>query len=183
MVFNRSTPMDSRAAQRGLTLIETAVVASVMAIAATAAAPGMQHLLDARRLDGVATQFAADLQLARQEAIVRNQPVRLSWHAAAGCYVVHTGAVAQCRCDAEGPALCSAPAAQVRTVRWSTDDRIALQSNTASILFDPQHGTASPTATLRVTGADGRAIHHVVNVMGRVRSCAGAGTVPGYRAC
>ena len=175
--------MDSHPAQRGLTLIETAVAASVMAIAAMTAAPGVQHLLDARRLDGFATQLAADLQLARQEAIVRNQPVRLSWHAAAGCYVMHTGAVAQCRCDGEGPALCSAPATQLRTVRWASDERIAIQSNTTSILFDPQHGTASPTATLRITGADGRAIHHVVNVMGRVRSCAALGSVPGYRAC
>lgn len=177
--------MDSRRSQRGLTLIETAVVASVMAVAAMATAPGMQRLLDTRRLDGFATQLAADLQLARQEAIVRNQPVRLSWHAAAGCYVVHTGAAAQCRCDtgSDGPAVCSAPAASLRTVRWNADERVAIQSNTASILFDPQHGTASPTATLRVSGADGRAIHHVVNVMGRGRSCAGLGSVPGYRAC
>lgn len=175
--------MRSLPAQHGLTLVETAVVASVMAICAAAAAPRMQGMLDARRLDGFATQLAADLQLARNEAIARNQPVRLSWHAAAGCYVVHTGSAAQCTCAAVGPAECSAGAAQVRTVHWSAADRVAPHSNAASILFDPQHGTASPTATLRIRGADGRAIHHVVNVMGRVRSCAGAGTVPGYRAC
>ena len=175
--------MKSVPAQQGLTLVETAVVASVIAICAAAAAPHMQGLLDSRRLDGFATQLAADLQLTRNEAIARNQPVRLSWHSATGCYVVHTGSAAQCSCAAEGPAECSGGAAQIRTVRWSTAERVTLQSNAASILFDPQHGTASPTATLRITGVDGRAIHHVVNVMGRVRSCAGVGTVPGYRAC
>jgi type IV fimbrial biogenesis protein FimT len=183
MVFNRSTPMQSVPRQHGLTLVETAVAASIIAIAAAAAAPGMQGLLDTRRLDGFATQLAADLQLARNEAIARNQPVRLSLHATAGCYVVHTGNALQCTCGAVGPAACSGDAAQIRTVSWSAADRVALQSNAASILFDPQHGTASPTATLRVTGADGRAIHHVVNVMGRVRSCTAVGTVPGYRTC
>ena len=175
--------MKSVPAQHGLMLVETAVVAGVIAICAAAAAPRMQGMLDARRLDGFATQLAADLQLARNEAIARNQPVRLSWHAAAGCYVVHTGSASQCACIAADPATCSGGATQIRTVRWSAADRVALQSNAASILFDPQHGTASPTATLRITGADGRAIHHVVNVMGRVRSCTGVDTVPGYRTC
>jgi type IV fimbrial biogenesis protein FimT len=49
--------------------------------------------------------------------------------------------------------------------------------------FDPLHGTATPTATWRVIARDGRAIHHVVNVMGRVRSCSPDAAVPGHRAC
>jgi type IV fimbrial biogenesis protein FimT len=44
------------------------------------------------------------------------------------------------------------------------------------------HGTSTPTGTLRLVGGRGRAVHHVVNVMGRVRSCTPAG-VPGWRAC
>jgi type IV fimbrial biogenesis protein FimT len=187
MVFNRSTPMKSslagRRLQHGFSLIETMVVVTIATIAATSAAPGMQDLLDTRRLDGLATTLAADLQLARNEAIARNQPVRLSWSAAGACYVVHTGSVAQCSCGADGPAVCSGGAAQIRTLRWASADRVTVQANVGSILFDPQHGTASPSATWRITGADGRAIHHVVNLMGRVRSCAGQGSVPGYRAC
>jgi type IV fimbrial biogenesis protein FimT len=50
-------------------------------------------------------------------------------------------------------------------------------------LFDPLHGTSSPTATLRVLGMNGRAVHHVINLMGRVRSCSPSTTVPGYPAC
>jgi type IV fimbrial biogenesis protein FimT len=183
MVFNRSTPMGSISRQHGLTLVEVAVVASVVAVVAAAAAPGMGGLLDTRRLHGFATQLAADLQLARSEAIQRNQPVRLTQHATSACYVVHTGSAAACRCADTGPALCDAGAAQIRTVRWSAAERVAVLANGTSILFDPQHGTASPAATLRVVGADGRAIHHVINLMGRVRSCAGLGHVPGYRAC
>jgi type IV fimbrial biogenesis protein FimT len=183
MVFNRSTSMKSQHTQSGFTLVEVAVVAAIAAIAAASAAPGMRALVDQRRLDGVATRLAADLQLARNEAIARNVPVRWSWHAASGCYVIHTGQSAQCTCTAGGPAMCGGDAVQIGTARWSASDRLALQSNTASIAFDPLHGTASPAATLRVTGADGRAIHHVVNVMGRVRSCSPAGAVPGHRPC
>jgi len=31
--------------------------------------------------------------------------------------------------------------------------------------------------------SQGKAIHHVVNIMGRVRSCSPQGDIPGYRAC
>ena len=62
-------------------------------------------------------------------------------------------------------------------------ERVTLVANAASVLFDPLHGTATPTGTLRVTGASGRAIHHIINVMGRVRSCSPQAAVPGYRAC
>jgi len=72
---------------------------------------------------------------------------------------------------------------QIKTVRLPADERVGLQANMGSIVFDPLHGTGTPTGTLRLTGRDGRAIHHVVNVMGRVRSCSPAGAVPGYRAC
>lgn len=175
--------MESIRKQRGLTLVEAAVVAGVVAVVGAAAAPAMSGLLDTQRLHGFASELAADLQLARNEAIQRNQPVRLSLHAAAACYVVHTGGAAACRCGDGGPAVCDAGTTQIRTVRWGASERIELQANRTSILFDPQHGTASPAATLRVVGTDGRAIHHVVNLMGRVRSCAGLAPVPGYRAC
>lgn len=177
--------MEHLAARRGLTLVEMAATLAVLAVTASAAAPSLRGLLDTRRLHGVASTLAADLQLARNEAIARNEPVRLSLNGAQHCYVVHTGAASQCDCAAsDGPAVCSAGATQIRTVRWdASGDALVVQSNSASVLFDPLHGTASPTGTWRVVAADGRAIHQVVNVMGRVRSCAGAGTVAGLRPC
>ena len=170
-------------AQHGLTLVEAAAVLGITVAAATIAAPGLQRLIDLRRLDASATQLAADLQLARNESIARNRPVRLSWHATSSCYMVHTGAATQCSCASDGAGRCDADAVLLRSVGWTAADRVALQSNTASIAFDPLHGTASPAATWRVIGSDGRAVHHIVNVMGRVRSCSPLGAVAGHRAC
>jgi type IV fimbrial biogenesis protein FimT len=173
--------MEARHAQHGLTLVEAAVAIGIVAAAATAATPGLQRLIDHRRLDAVATQLAADLQLARNEAIVRNRVVRVVRDGLAGCYLLHTGPAGSCRCAADGSAACDDGSVTLRSAAPSP--RITLQSNTASIAFDPLHGTVTPTATWRVIGSDGRAIHHVVNVMGRVRSCSPDAAVPGYRAC
>ena len=62
-------------------------------------------------------------------------------------------------------------------------DRVRLQTNVSSMLIDPLHGTVSPTGTLRLIGDDTRSVNHVVNIMGRVRSCSPLAAVPGYRAC
>ena len=172
-------------AQRGVTLIEACIVLAVIAIVAGAAAPGMQDLIDARRLDGAATQLATDIQFVRTEAVARNEALRLSFHAvpAGSCYVIHTGNANPCSCPATGPAQCSGGAREVKTVAIATTERVALQANVASVLFDPLHGTSTPTGTLRLIGTGSRAIHHVINVMGRVRSCSPQAAVPGYRAC
>lgn len=169
--------------QHGLSLVETTMTLGLAAVVAGLAAPNLNTVLELRRLDGAATQLAADLQLARGEALARNRPVRLSIDAAQGCYLVHTGAAEDCRCSGGAPATCTGSAQPIRAQVWGAADRVALQSSSSSLLFDPRHGTATPSATLRVVAADGRAIHHVVNVMGRLRTCSPRAAVPGYRAC
>ena len=176
----KNTPL-----QRGLTLVELAVAVAVAAVLASSAGPSLADFIAARRLDGVATQLATDIQFVRTDAVARNQPLRLSFFATAegSCYLVHTGATAQCSCPATVAAQCSGDAVQLKAVQLPAGERIAVSANAASILFDPLHGTSSPTATLRVVGTNGRAVHHIVNLMGRVRSCSPLGAMPGYRAC
>ncbi|HZE90902.1 MAG TPA: GspH/FimT family pseudopilin [Rhizobacter sp.] len=171
---------------RGFTLIEAMVTVAVAGILASAAAPSFRGLIDTRRIDGAATQLAADLHFARSEAVSRNQPVRISIHhdaVGSSCYVVHTGNADQCLCSDTAPAQCTGDAEQIKTVLLPATGRVSLQANVSSLLFDPLHGTSTPTGTLRLVGADGRAIHHVVNVMGRVRSCSPQAAVSGYRVC
>jgi type IV fimbrial biogenesis protein FimT len=170
--------------QRGVTLIEAVLTMTIAAIAVSTAAPGALGMVARKRLEGVATQLATDLQYVRTETVSRNEPVRISFHTDPGgsCYVIHTGAKAQCSCTGPAPAACSGGAVQIKTVYLPAAHQIAVQASASSILFDPVHGTSTPTGTARVIGTPG-AIHHVVNVMGRVRSCSPEGVMPGYRAC
>lgn len=174
-----------RASQCGVTLVEACCVLAVTAVLASTAAPGFQTLVDSRRLEGNARQLATDLHFIRTEAVARNQNLTLSLHTRAGgsCYVIHTGAANNCNCDAAGPAVCSAGAVELKTVALADTDHVSLQSNVSSMAFDPVHGTNSPTGTWKLIGSDSRAVHHTVNIMGRVRSCSPKALVSGYAAC
>lgn len=171
--------------QRGVTLIEASIVVAICAIVASSAAPGFHGFIEKQRLDGAAAQLASDLHFTRSEAVLRNTGLRLSVHGTpwGSCYVIHSGAANECRCPEAGPAQCSGDAREVKTVQWNAADRISLQGNVSSILFDPLHGTSTPTGTLKIVAASGRAVHHVVNVMGRVRSCSPQGSVAGHPVC
>lgn len=170
------------AASRGFTLIEMMATVAVAGIVATTAVPSLHGWADQQRLKGIASELSSDLQHARAEALLRNEGVRITFVGNA-CYVVHTGAADRCRCDADGIGRCEGGAAPIKTVALPAATGVALQSNVRSVLFAPEHGTASPTATLRISGAQGRTVQHTVNLMGRVRSCAAQGAVAGYGAC
>lgn len=177
--------MQEKKRRRGITLVETCMVLAVLGVLASTAVPGLQRLLEGRRLQGAAVQLAADIQFVRTEAIARNRAIRLSVQRAGAqsCYVAHTGGAGECRClDAE-PATCTDGAEPIKAVHFGAGSGTAVRSNVGSIVFDPLHGTSTPTGTLRLVAASGREVHHVVNLMGRVRSCSPGAAVAGYVRC
>lgn len=169
---------------RGFTLIEAGATLAVVAVAATTAVPGLQELLARQRLEGVAAELAVDLQTLRTEAVARNESLVLSLHADAGgsCYLMHSGAKSLCSCSSAAPPACSGAATLLKAVRLPAGSGPVVSASAGAIRFDPVHGTSTPAATVRVAGAAGT-VHHVVNVMGRVRSCSPEGRIAGYRAC
>ena len=175
----------TRSAQRGLSLIECCVTLAIASVLVGTAVPSFDSQLKTRRLDGTAAELAVDLHYVRSEAVSRNEGVRIGFQTVAGghCTVIHTGVAGVCPCDSNGVAQCASGATALKTVFHPADRGVSVQSNVASMRFDPTTGTVTPAGTVRITAADGRAVHHVVNIMGRVRSCSPGGAAKGYRAC
>jgi type IV fimbrial biogenesis protein FimT len=138
-----------------------------------------------RVLDGSMGELSTDLHFARSEAVVRNEGVRVSFHAVPGgsCMVIHTGATADCGCDADGVAQCVDGARLIKSNYYAASRSIAVTANVASMRFEPTHGTVTPAGTVTIASAGGPTVRHVVNIMGRVRTCSPGGSAPGYKAC
>ena len=66
--------------QRGVTLIETAITVAVIGVVISTVSPSFSGFIDNRRIDAVAASLHTDIQFVRQEAVLRNLPVRLSFH-------------------------------------------------------------------------------------------------------
>jgi type IV fimbrial biogenesis protein FimT len=172
--------------QRGITLIEAGITTSVVAIAATVGVPSFTQMRDTRALEGVSAELGHDLQYVRSEAVARNVPLRLTTQPLVGggaCYVIHTGSVGDCTCAADGTIACAAGEQSFKTVVFGTNERVSISVNSVSMLWHPDRGTVTPTGTLRLRLADGRAVHHVVNITGRARTCSPQGLVKGLPVC
>ena len=171
--------------QRGVTLLESLVAVSITAVTLGTALPGFEQARERRHLEGAAAQLETDIMFTRSLAVARNQGVRMGFETAlAGtCYVIHTGAADACSCAASDVAVCTAGVEPLRTVHFPVHGNVSLHANVRSILFDPLLGTSTPTGTLRVVGRSSAAIHQVVNIMGRVRSCSPGGGFPGVPRC
>jgi type IV fimbrial biogenesis protein FimT len=177
--------MQSRSKQSGFTLVEGIAAMAVAAVLVGAAVPSFKQMNARRHVEGPAVELAADLLHARSEAIARNEGVRVSFQnpAAGACYVLHTGDAGDCVCSGAAPAACINGAREIKTVWLPAGRPVSLQSNVASMLFHPVRGTTTPAGTVKVLGSNGYAIQHVVNIMGRVRSCTPGAAIPGYKPC
>jgi type IV fimbrial biogenesis protein FimT len=157
--------------QRGVSLIEACITVTIAGILAGTALPSFKETLDKRSVEGVSSEVRTDLMYARSEAVSRNDSVRVSFYEGAygRCYVVHTGARADCTCDGAGPAVCGNGAVALKTVNAARGVQVV--ANVSSLRFDPVNGTTSPTGTVCTVPERGRAVHNVVSLTGRVRTC------------
>lgn len=177
--------MDSKHSIRGVSLIETMVVMAVTAIMSSVALPSLDKARTQRHLEGAAEQLKSDLAYTRGLAVSRNETLRVSFSAAQGgsCYIIHAGTAANCTCTASGAAVCSAPREILRVVQLDASAKVSFQTNSRSLAFDPQQGTVTPTATMKVQATSGAEIRQIINIMGRVRTCSPGAAVAGYQAC
>jgi len=175
------------ATQRGISLVEAMCVLAVVSVILGSAAPSLGSLRQKAQLTAVAAQLETDVHFARSQATAISHTIALTLREADGgtCYIVHTGSAANCSCSGNGrdAASCSGGGEVLRAASFAGQSAVQVRSASKSLTFDPVKGTVTPTATLRVEGRDGVAIHEVVNLLGRVRSCSPQGRVAGERAC
>jgi type IV fimbrial biogenesis protein FimT len=172
--------------RRGLSLVEMLCSLTISALLLGSALPLLNDLRLGQRLQAAAALLETDIHYARSSAISTNQPVRLvvqSLQAGGSCYLLHTGASGACECTSLREARCDAGARLLRIEVLSPAAGVTLAGLAHPLVFDGRKATVTPTATLRLAARDGRAIHQVVNIMGRVRSCSPAGSVGGLRRC
>lgn len=172
--------------QHGLTLVEACIAMAMLAITAVMSIPPFADMLQRRRLIGWADNLAADIRFARSEAVARADNVRMTLLTGSGqgCYVIHTGPPDACTCaTVSEPAACAAPASALKTVWIAAGNAPTLTANVPSQMFTPQ-GTVTPTGTWTLTAPSGQQVQHVVNLLGRIRSCTrGPSSLPRWKAC
>jgi type IV fimbrial biogenesis protein FimT len=175
------------ATERGVSLVEAMIVLFVVSVAIGSALPSLGSLRQKAALASAAAQVETDVHFARGQAVALNRSVQLTLREANGstCYIVHTGPAANCVCNGQdaGTAVCGNGSALLRAVSFAASGPVLVRSSSKSLTFDPVRGTVTPTATLRVEARDGGAIHQIVNLLGRVRSCSPQGALLGERAC
>lgn len=169
---------------RGVTLVETLCVASIVATTVGLAAPSFSAWRNQQALLGAAAELETDIQYARSQAVATNTVVRFTARVGDGgsCYVVHAGPNDSCSCDPVEGAVCTSDIPVLRQVSLPASSSVQLTSRSVSIAFDPERGTVTPATTFKLRAGDGKTLHQVVNIMGRVRSCSPDGA-PGFRAC
>jgi type IV fimbrial biogenesis protein FimT len=164
--------------QLGVTAVESMCVLAIIGILAGVTMPDVQPLRQRAELLGLASQVETDVHLARSEAVSRNRTVRFTLqHSAAGgsCYQLHEGVAPVCTCEDIEAGRCS-DARVFRALALPSGSPVQVQGNVRSMAFDPLKGTVTPTGTLRVVTRDGQALHQVVGLLGRVRTCSPGGT-------
>jgi type IV fimbrial biogenesis protein FimT len=173
----------ARPRQRGRSLVETMIALGIASVAVGLSLPGWGEASERRRVEGAAAELETHFAHARSQAVAMNRTLRLHF-ASDHCYVVHTGGSSTtCVCADDGSASCSGSAQVLQVVHWSAQAPVRVLSNSSSIGFDATKGTVTPTATVQIVGANGTTLHNVINIMGRVRSCAPAPGLPGHRTC
>lgn len=172
-------------AARGFTLVENLICLALLALLTLSGLAAMRNTAITRALEGTAALLETDLRYARSLALVSDRSVRFQVLPLADggtCYLVYSGPTGSCSCGASGPAQCQGDGVALRAVAQPGSKGVRVLHSGRALVFDAGKGTVTPTATLVVSDDDGLAIHQIVNLMGRTRTCSPQ-RLAGWRSC
>ena len=157
---------------RGFTLVEMAVVMTIIVTLATLALPYYGDYVARQRLKAAAEHLAADLAEARFEAARRGMPMFVNFSAGADwCYAITTAP--GCTCSA-------AAACRLKTVGHGSFAGVSVAEG-KEILFNPNG--SSMAGSMRLQTLNGQALLVQTSALGRARICSAQGEMPGYARC
>jgi type IV fimbrial biogenesis protein FimT len=172
----------TRLGTRGFTIIELMVVVALVAVILAVAAPSFTSTLARKRMEGVASELATDIQYARSEAAQRNAAVGVVFGPA--CYTVYVlGSTNATSCTALGTGATSLKAV---SISGGSSLAFAPTVSGAFIAFDPLRGmaidagsgTSDLSGTVTVTNVAGNwQIQALVTKVGRTKLCSPNNTV------
>lgn len=148
---------------RGFTLVEAVAVMAILGIVSAVVAPGLQQLLSAQRVKGLAQDLVADLLLARSEALKRNVGVQLT--------------PTESRWDKGWTMTVPSQSLSLRS-RNTFNEAFQFDGAPALVSFQPNGRVAQPAAAMRMTvgpasGETGQARCVELDLAGRARVSVG----------
>jgi type IV fimbrial biogenesis protein FimT len=166
----------------GLSLTEALTVLALVAMAGGLAYPQLTDLVQLQQLKAASGDWARVVRAARTWAFTHHQPARLELQTGPSpCLILHTGARGDCS-SCHLPPSCK-PGARVLAISSSLPAGVQVSGLSSGQLWNPGSRTVTPTATIKLELPNGRSIHHVVNLAGRVRTCSPDGLASGVPAC
>lgn len=172
--------------QAGHSLLELLLCACILAILLASTLPGLNQFVQRQRLQAVAQSVMVDLQQARAEAVRGHDSVQFAFGQPTGgsCYVIHTGAIGDCRCEANGQAVCTGTANVIKIAWLPASRSVSLRANVRNLSFHARQGSVTSTGSIDLAvDRSGEAIRHVISIAGRVRSCAPQAAIAGLKPC
>lgn len=174
---------------RGVTLIELIVALTVLAIIVALALPSFRDFAERRAVLGLANGFVSAIGLAKEEAIKRDQEIRLDFNEFGDgvCVGVSLASAAACDCSSSTCPLGAYPTEQrelrmvslVGTPDFGGDTAFSIDPKTGMLSdMDDNEGSVEFQTPL------GYGITIEMNAMVRPRMCSsGSKPLPGMRSC
>lgn len=178
--------------QSGVTLIELIVTLSVLAILITLAAPSFSGMAERSALRGASDNALGVIAAAREEAIKRDQLVRVDFIKVGtgfcvGAITVPTAATAGCNCTVAAQCTVAAYPESVRDLHRVTVTGDPVFGSNTGFVIDPKTGTLenfADSGSIELGTAGGYTTSVRINAMGRASICSpGSKSLPGVKAC